>query len=222
VRWLHKLFAKPQPEFAVRLWLTGEGKFADLADRVQLDSHSGVYPLVVFHFPATGDRLIQTLQDRGVTYRLIEAFRDIEAGGVDRWRRVADVLIFNSDLLPRSANEQDAPAGKGDSLPGVSVHVGEHYPLAHRDRSVLALDRVWPMPMQFTCYAAMDDPLIERFVSPRFRRVLGWLGVTPDECLDDPRLTKAIRRAQQDLETKVINEYPCDSCEQWFRRNLPA
>ena len=222
MRWLRRLFAEPQPEFAVRVWLTSEGKLADLADRVQLDSHSGVYPLVVFHFPATGDRLIQTLQDRGVTYRLVEAFRDIEVGDVDRWRRVADVLIFNSALLPWPANEQDAPVGKDDSLPAVSVHMAEPYPLTHRDRAVLALDRVWPMPMRFTCYSAMDDALIERFVSPRLRRLLGWLGVTPDECLEDPRLGKAIRRAQQDVEKKVINEYPCDSYEQWFRRNLPS
>jgi preprotein translocase subunit SecA len=54
-------------------------------------------------------------------------------------------------------------------------------------------------------------------VQALFRR----MGMPANECISHHLVTNAIRRAQEEIESKVPRDVPTQSVEDWFKYNLP-
>ena len=217
---LGMLFGKKGPEFTERIWLTTGAKLNDLVGRVRAGQERGANPLVVSHFGATHTALLEALGKTGVTVYNItsSALFPVNLSEVLRQRRAA--LVLSSAAIPALVTRAVSAQPKDSTLAPVSVLLAEHYPLPERDLQVLALDKVWPMRLEFACYTGLDEPWLASFGTDRIRDMLPKLGIDKEEMLEHPWLNQSIRSAQKRLAQQIRREQACDSCEEWVRRNL--
>ena len=216
------LFGKRGPKFCERLWLTTERKLADLTVQLVDNRIRRYYPMVVFHFPATGEVLCRVLESGNIAFRVVRDFREIRAGDVREWKKSASALIVPSEILASSGGEVPRPKTSDPGRLPVGIHLVEHYPCAGRDETVLRLDDIWPMPIEFTCYTSLDEPWLRLFIGRWAQGLLGRMGLDEDGCMgSDSGMAKGIRRAQLKIARKVRQEQPCRSCEEWLLKNLP-
>jgi hypothetical protein len=140
---------------------------------------------------------------------------------VETWREVAPVIVFGSETLPFSVRQESGAPRKDALLPAVALHLAEHHPDPSRDNDVLNLDRVWGMELSFTCYTGLDEPWLRPFGIERVRKIMSMLGIDENTLLQSAHVTAALQSAREKLARQVHREEPCDSCEEWMRRNLP-
>jgi preprotein translocase subunit SecA len=221
VGFFSKLFGKKGAEFRDRVWSSTAAKFRDLAAQVAKDRERDVYPLVAFHFKQTGELVAESLREAGVEFHAADDFEDMLAGDVETWREAAPVIVFSSEVLPFSVRQESGAPHKDALLPPVALHLAEHHPDPRRDNDVLNLDRVWGMAMSFTCYTGLDEPWLRPFNIERVREMLVKLGIDENTLLESALITSAMESAREKLAKQVHREEPCDSCEEWMRKNLP-
>ena len=214
------LFGKKGPEFAERIWLTTEGKIHDLVIQVRNGQERGVNSVVVTHFKATHRSLLEALERGGVSLHVVTNSAQFPSNVPDVLRQGRSTLLLASDAIPSFVTRAVSPQPKNTTLAPVSVHLAEHYPCYDRDQRVLALDKVWPMRIEFTCYTGLDEPWLISFGAGRIREMLAQLGMDKDSVLEHPLLSRSIQSAQKRVAQQVSREQICESCEEWARRNL--
>lgn len=217
---LEMLFGKKKPVFSERIWLNKQAKIADLLNRVQADHTCGRPSVVVAHFQDTLNMLLEIFGKDGVTLQVITNSSQFPSGVPDVLRQKASVLVLTSEAIPTFVARAIGSQTKNTALPPVSVHLIEHYPLPDRDERVLDLDKVWPMKIEFTCYASLEEPWLAAFGADRIREMLSKFGMNKDEVLEHPMLNKSIQAAQKRLAQQVPREQVCESCQAWMDKNV--
>lgn len=218
---LNKLFGPKGPEFTERIWLSTEGKLRDLVTQVRTGQERGATSVVVTHFNATQASLLDMLDQGGVRRQVITNSNQFATDVPGLLRQGGSTLVLASDAIPFSVTRTVGAPTKQTTLAPVSVHLAEHYPCPDRDQRVLALDKVWPMQLAFTCYTSLDEPWLIAFGADRIRELLPKLGAGPESLLEHPLLNRSIQAAQQRVAKQVLHEHTCQSCAEWVRRNLP-
>ncbi len=217
---LEILFRKKEPEFAERIWLTTECKINDLVIQVRNGQERGVNSVVVTHFKATHRSLLEALDKGGVSFHVVTNSTQFPSNVQDVLRQRRSTLVLASDAIPSFVTRAVSSQPKNTTLAPVSVHLAEHYPCFDRDQQVLALDKVWPMRISFTCYTGLDEPWLISFGTDRIREMLSKLGMDKESVLEHPVLNRSIRTAQKRVAQQVPHEQICESCEEWVRSNL--
>ncbi len=217
---LSRLFGKRAPEYTERISSTTAGKIDDLVAQVRQCLASGAVPVTVVHFRATRQRLMQAVEESGLSARVVESAPEFPADFSDVPRPGAPILMLLSEAIP-SWRGEPSHVRRGVSVPPIAVHLAEHYPTPDRDRHVLGLEARWSRPITFTCYSALDEPLLALFAGERVRDLLARLGMNEHTVLSHPALQQAIRSAQEKIARQVRHEQRSDSCDEWIRCNLP-
>lgn len=217
---LKMLFGAPKPEFKERIWLTTERKMNDLVIQVRNSQMRGINSVVVTHFKTTQVSLIEALDRSGVSFQVITNSTQFPSNILDVLSQKGTTLVLASDAIPSFVTRAESSQPKNTTLAPMSVHLAEHYPCFDRDQKVLALDKVWPMRIEFTCYTGLDEPLLISFGADRIREMLLKLGIDKESVLEHPFLCRSIQSAQKRVAQQVPHEQICESCEEWVRRNL--
>jgi len=220
------LLGKKKPEFTERIWFTTELKIADLVNQVQAGQEHSDSSVVVAHFPATQRSLLAALANRGVNCRVIANLNEFSSIAPTQLPQKT-ALVLTADALPDFGMRAVNPQPKNMALAPVSIHLAEHYPGIDRDQRVLALDKLWPMRLNFTCYMGLDEPWLALLGIDRIRAMLLQLGVDQESVLEPARhgraiqtLGCAIQSAQKRLAQQVPHARDCDSCVEWVQINL--
>ena len=226
---IEMLLGKKKPEFTERIWFTTELKIADLVSQIRAGQGHSDNSVVVTHFQATQRLLLAALANGGVGCRVITNPTEFPSIVPDRLSQQKITLVLASDTISSFVTRAVSPQPKNKALAPVSVHLAEHYPGIDRDQWVLALDKLWPMRLNFTCYTGLDEPWLALLGIDRIREMLLKLGVDQESLLEPARygraiqtLGPAIRSAQKRLAQQVPHAQACESCAEWVQTNLPG
>jgi hypothetical protein len=214
------LFKHKDPQFSDRVWTTVRRKLEDLAGGVAASRASGAAALVVFHFRDTGSAVAAALESRGVPHVPISDFAQILSPDSAAWREGNAALLLSAGSIPMGVRTDEKRVPKDRRSPPLHVHTAEHHPMPERDRDVLSLDRCWPMPTEFRCYTALEEPWMARFCGEATRKIMGALGMDENTCIEHSAVAASIRSAQEKLAAAVGRDLPADSIEDWARINL--
>lgn len=102
-------------------------------------------------------------------------------------------------------------------LSNKNVVFAEHYPIHERE---LNLVQNWDQK-KFIVYSSMDEPLFKLFGSDKMLPLMKMLGMKEDEAIEHAMVSKSIIKAQDKIASKVDNERPANSQQEWMLLNLP-
>ena len=177
---LSRLFGS-KPSFNDRVFVTHQGKAADLVRHVSTDVKSG-NGVVVYHFDDTARWLRDAFQAAGMGFEDVRrpsasAVMDLPASvGAGSVPLVSSNELASAYELVRG---EKPPIGRAP----IRVHVAERFPTPERDDNVLAFHEVLPKGSEFIAYVSLDEPWLEAIVSDQVRSLMKELGLKDDECL---------------------------------------
>ena len=195
-----------------KVWFDTSIKFRHLCDDVARAKHRSSNVLILSHFDTTVlrmERLLNENQIRHEQFALFDSSLLASATPGNVWLGNARALQLPNALVRPTA------------VTPLEILVTEHHPLSSRDREVIDAAAKLPCDTDICFYFSLDDPLMRHFGSDNLQALLTRLGMPPDESISHPFVTKAIRRAQEDIERKVPKDFSTQSIEDWFRHNLP-
>ncbi len=196
-----------------KVWFDEAIKRHQICDDVfdaQNHSHS---VLLLSHFEATLASLSPALREKGIRH---ERFSSLNPSDLCRsppgkiWLGLARGLRVSPEITTVT---EGAP---------LEIVVAEHHPMQSRDQEVIDAAAKLACNAQVCFYFSLDDPVMKFYGSETIKALLERLGIPKDECISHHLVTKAIRTAQEKIESKVGRDVPTQSAEDWFKYNLPA
>jgi len=210
---LFDLFRRPR-RLDVRFWLDDPARVRGLVAEVRRHVADGRPVIVVAHF---ADDLVD------VGRRLAEA--DVPFETVARWTdehgdRVRNggpcVLAVLVDSLPEAMEGQDAPRGDAQfAAIATELHV-----LEDANERVRRLPDALGLPGRTVAFTSFDSPHVRRMAGERVKKTMAMLGLSQDEPIDSPMVTRGVEKALRKLARKVRSAHPATSLAQWIERNV--
>lgn len=125
---------------------------------------------------------------------------------------------FFNEQQPASPTLFTAREVQAQHTAGKKVIIGEHYPLLSKEIALyekLGLSEV-------TIFSSLHEPLFKLFGAEKIIQLMKQLGMKEDEVIEHALISKAIRNAQQKIESKLVVETAAHSQQDWIVKNLPA
>lgn len=139
----------------------------------------------------------------------------------DRVRRALD-----ASGLPASATLINSRVDELSVVPpAAAVIVAERHPVTGFNRALAERLASLAPNVTPTVFSSLDDPLMRRFGGDRLQALMQQLGLSPDEHVEHPMLTRALANASKSLEQRLgptlSRLVAADSMEEWLAKNLP-
>jgi preprotein translocase subunit SecA len=195
-----------------RVWFDEAIKLDQICNDVSAGQGSGHSVLLLSHFEATLACLTALLRQKGIRHERFSSLNPSELCTSSPGK----VWLGSARGLPL-ANEM-SPAIAGALL---EIIVAEHHPIQSRDQEVIDAAAKLACEAQLCFYFSLDDPVMKHFGSASIQALFERLGIEKSECISHHLVTKAIRTAQENIESKVGKDVPTHSVEDWFKYNLP-
>jgi hypothetical protein len=145
--------------------------------------------------------------------RVAECQELIAAYGFDRRRVLA---VQASDLLAATSS---IPGYDAQSY--VDIIVVERHPLLSRDDALLEAAGRLPCRSRVAHHLSLEDPVMRAFAGGWLPGTLKTLGMSADESIQSPMVTRAIRKAQQRIADQAVGDTEAESAEAWLKMNCP-
>lgn len=199
-----------------KIWLDGNRKLDGICQDV-LDARAELSnALILAHFKSTLAVVEDRLRARAIEFRsytsfdfLSLCFRGHDANATGVWVGLA------SYFQPRS------PAPAQHSRSSLRILISEHHPMVSRDDAVLEAARSLACNPNVINHTSLTDPLLKHFGGDRIQGLMKQLGMEERECVSNPIINRAIRSAQEKIQSQVQREMQTNSPEEWFKYNLP-
>lgn len=195
---------RPKPPAILRndaFWLTTEGRLRGLLTAAQNSRAAGARTLLITHFPHTRDDLSAALASASIPFesldhpttapQLLTQLQSHSAPHI--------ILALAGSLLP------SPPRAPIVSLnpPIIDMLIAERYPLRASDDALVTFAlSLSARSIQF--HVSIKDPLMQAFSGEQTASILRTLGMSDNDSIDHPMLTRSIERAQQ----KIAKECP--------------
>jgi hypothetical protein len=203
---------------ADRVFLTRAAKWCALRETVAEMRAKGECGVIVAHFPATLSDVARHLADHGVpTETQDQVVRPRDLAHRLQQHRERPFLLLPAPVLELD----DGETTPVDGLSAVTVLVPEMHPLPEREGDVEAFAEQLPSP-RLTCFASLEDPVMELFAGAWLQEMLKNIGMKEDEEIRSSMVSRQIRRAQQKIARQVQSEVAARSVEEWMDRNVPG
>jgi preprotein translocase subunit SecA len=174
------------------------GKFKAVADEVE-DCYKRGQPVLVGTVSISkNEQLSETLNRRGVKHELLNAKNhEREAEIISRAGQKGAVTIATN----MAGRGTDIVLGPGVSeLGGLHVIGTERHESRRIDNQLRGRSGRQGDPGSSRFYISLDDDLMRIFGSERISGIMGKLGMTEDEAIEHPFISKSIERAQKTVE----------------------
>ena len=169
--------------------------------------------LLLSNFEATLSRLSTQLREKGISHDRFSVLNPAElCASLPGKVWLGSALVFN-------VAQATSPAVTGNKL---EIIVAEHHPMQSRDQQVVDSAERLACEGHLCFHFSLDDPVMKLFGSETIKALLERLGIPKDECISHHLVTRAIRTAQEKIESKVGKDVPTHSAEDWFKYNLPG
>lgn len=121
------------------------------------------------------------------------------------------------ELAGIRADVLDARHVRQGLVSGKTLILAKHYPLRSKETPLLEMDAA----EVFVC-SALDEPFFLHFGGERILELMKKMGVNSDEIIEHNMIRQSIKRAQDNLEEKVLLDNSAASAAAWFQKNVPA
>ena len=195
-----------------KVWYDEARKLEQICLRVSEVCDSGHSVLVLSHFESALDAIARVFREKGI---------DHERSPVNL-AELADLGPSRVWLSPARAFQPAHKLNSAAQKVNLEIIVAEHHPMQSRDQEVMKAAANLDCDATLTFYFSLDDPLMKIFGSDSIKGLLEKLGMTKEECISHPLVTRSIRQAQEKIERKVGRDLPAQSAEDWFKYNLPG
>ena len=179
------------------IWMTTDAKFAGLAKEAEERSRSEtVAILLVAHFPDVLGRLEKIASQQ-------------------EWEvpcKAALASNLNTDL---------ATSLNLDASASIDIVVGERHPLPSVDDRLEEFADELPCRCRFSHHVSLEDAVMKVFAGDWVKDVLRQLGMTEDEAIESPMVSRRIRQAQQKIEGRAFGSLDAESAAEWLEKNCP-
>jgi hypothetical protein len=101
-------------------------------------------------------------------------------------------------------------------LTGKAVLFAEHYPLHKKEMELF--ERL--PDQEIVVHSALEEPLFLHFGGDKIIQLMKQMGMTEDELLRHPMISKAIQTAQEKIGKKVTHESLASSAGEWLEKNI--
>lgn len=194
-----------------KVWFDETIKVDQICNDIAAAQQEGHSVLLLSHFEATLSRLAASLTQKGIRH---ERFSSLNPFALCT-SAPGKVWLGSARGLPISSETRTAVAGAP-----LEVIVAEHHPMQSRDQAVIDATAKLACQAQLCFYFSLDDPVMKHFGNASIKAVFEKLGMDQTECITHHLVTRAIRTAQEKIESKVGKDVPTHSVEDWFRYNL--
>lgn len=108
---------------------------------------------------------------------------------------------------------------------GAAIIVAERHPVSGFNRALAQRLATLAPGATPTCYSGLDDPLMKAFGGERLVALMRQLGLSEDEPIEHPMISKALANATQKLEQRLgpalSRLAPAASMAEWIQKNVP-
>ncbi len=94
----------------------------------------------------------------------------------------------------------------------------EHHPLQQKENELFQKLNI----QQAIVWSALDEPLFRHFGGDKILHLMQHLGMKENEAIEHTMISKAIQKAQEKINKKVIARQGASSQEEWLRKNLQS
>lgn len=202
----------------ITVWLDADGQLRGFVEQVKRDVASGQSVLVVAHFRERLVEVGQALAVADIEFELRSAWTPSDTKQLCSGH--AGVMAVLASALPDVA-EVGTHTGRSVTAPTVSVHLADMHVLDDENQRVERFAAGLPVSAQVASSLSFDDPVMAAFAKGWVKVMVSRMGLKADEPINSLMVDRALRRALQKLAKNVIGNVPCDSLQEWMRRNLP-
>jgi preprotein translocase subunit SecA len=194
-----------------KVWFDEAIKVDQICNEVSAGQQKGHSLLLLSHFDATLARLAASLTQKEIRHERFSSLNPFELcasspGKV--WLGAVRGLHLANEMSPTS---EGAP---------LEILLAEHHPMQSRDQEVIHAAAKLACQAQLCFYFSLDDPVMKHFGNASIKALFERLSMEKTECITHHLVTRAIRTAQEKIESKVGKDVPTVSVEDWFKYNL--
>ena len=196
-----------------KVWFDEVTKLRQVCNDVAAARLDGRSVVLLSYFGATLSLLSNQLREKGIDHDQFSTFNPAELCA----SRPGKVWL-GSALAFHVANSASA-AVTGSVL---EIIVAEHHPMQSRDQQLVDSAKKLSCEGNLCFHFSLDDPVMRHFGAETIKALYERLGIPKDECVSHHLVTRAIRTAQEKIESQVGKDVPTHSTEDWFKYNLPG
>ena len=97
----------------------------------------------------------------------------------------------------------------------------ERHLLSSEDERVARFSESLPGRSRLQFFQSLEDPLMQVFAGDSVRKTLERLGVSQDERIENPMLSRWVQAAQQKAQKQALGNAKAESAESWMASNMP-
>lgn len=209
---------RPRPQIAITFWLDDGSRARGFVRAVIDDLARGDHVLVVGHFKDALVRTGQALAAAGVTFVTQDRWTDADTQRLSQPPTGAPFVVLASRLPA-------VPEGRPQPVPApgaaaVSVQLCDLHVLPAANERIARFVASLPAPTRLRASVSFDDAIMAQFASPWVKTMMSTMGLRADDPIDSPMVAKGLQRALRKLAKRATGDVPCDSVQEWLRRNL--
>ena len=206
----------PRVEVHGRFWMTDAACTAGFLNETSTLLNDGVGVFIVTHFADTHKRISQSLLQRNVQTDLVSQVEDLMPAALRQ-----DSAHSTVPMIPFPVIQLAAPFAPPTAKENIhcAVVVPEIYPTRQRDSLVQEFVESLPFTVSLRYYVSMESPVMRRFGGKRIGSVMQRLGLSENEVVEHPWLTKSFQAAQERIARLVKDDRWAPSMEEWFALN---
>ena len=193
------LFDRKKPASAEvvldRIWITTDAKFTGLAkEMVERSRTETVAVLLVAHFPDVLARLDQIAKQNVGDVPCMA----VSAGNLNS--SIAGSLhLEDSDII--------------------DIIAGERHPLRSMDDRLEEFANGLPCRCRISHHVSLEDAMMKAFVAGDWVKMLMTSAMSEEESIENELISRALLKAQRELERRSIGNVHSESAAEWLRKN---
>lgn len=180
------------PQLIHHIYLNQTSKLRMLIKEVEQNVEYDNTVLLLYHFDETGNMLAELC-------KTIKSNND-------------KIILAKCDQLEQTLHEK--------GLTQFSAFVAELHPMPGKDEIVERTIHNLDPGTRVRFFTSADGPLMKAFGGEKIYNLMITLGMSENEKIEHPMVTKSIARAQEKIRAKVQFEKPAQSKQEWMDLNV--
>ena len=107
-----------------------------------------------------------------------------------------------------------------DETATIDLVVAERHPIVAEDDKVVQFAKGLPCKCRMAYHVSLEDPVLKQFSGEWVTGVLKNLGMTDEESLESPQVSRRLRGAQKKIEETATGNQHANSAAEWMRLNM--
>jgi len=202
----------------ITCWLDEPSRLRGFTRGVSEDLTRQDRVIVVAHFKDALVTAGQHLANAGIAFETRDRWLPVDTQNL--LAGPGPVVATLARALPDLTDVKQRPSPAANAT-RVALRVFDLHVLADENARIMGFAQGLPSRSRISASVSFDDPVMRTFASPWVKTMMSTLGLKEDQSIESPMVSRALHRALQKLAKKATGNVPCDSIEEWMRRNLP-